>query len=244
MIERKSAALSGRARQIDLIALLCYYFFMLFEARRLDGDYIDAYRISPEGFQAALIGNIALLGQKYEGSKTLEAYDGSIADLLLSSPSTAVMHFEKPEDDAWRGWSIMMAVNYHDGHSEGHHKIVVQDPSKIEDGQWELWIPPESNNRKFYRRKLYDDKPYPFEKSPANPGKIRDFYVHFGDSGSALDDFKDAGFEFSEESPGDWLFDRTSEAYRLNVLSGNNRERLGSFRREIIPDFQSYGPPS
>jgi hypothetical protein len=61
---------------------------------------------------------------------------GDIATLLLRSPSTAVMHYTGPPAEGSRKvWGVMMAVNYHNAHSDVRHQIVVQNPNSPEDGQ-------------------------------------------------------------------------------------------------------------
>jgi len=75
----------------------------------------------------------------------------AIAELLLTTPSTAIMHFPKP-DKSEISQPIMLAANYHGAHSEGWHRIIVQNPKDREAGQWELWTPPGAQNRAFYKR--------------------------------------------------------------------------------------------
>lgn len=190
---------------------------MIIKDEGLNPDLMGAFKASHEGYRTLCAGNIALLGASSRNTIP-RIFEGSVADLLLASPSTAIMHHEEPKEDGM-SWGTMLAVNYHNGHSEGHHKIVVQDPSRVAEGQWELWIPPGSLNRTFYRRVLLRGTPYRFEKSPTNPGKIRHYYVHVGDSADAISDFQSAGFEFSDEFPGEPYTDTDSPYDRLGDLS-------------------------
>lgn len=178
---------------------------MLLNARSLHGETINQFDLYPEAWRAFTVGNLALLG---EGCREPEQFEGSIADLLLQSPSTAIMHFEAPAENCDENepmFSNMIAVNYHDGHSEGYHKIVVQDPLQQEIGQHELWIPPGLNNR-IFRPRLYLGSATAFEKYPANPDKIKKYYIHFGPSDEAYTSFEQAGFIISDEP-------RTREEY-------------------------------
>jgi hypothetical protein len=108
------------------------------------------------------------------------------------------MHFDEPPVEDF-SYGVMMAVNYHTAHSEGLHKIVVQSPANHKIGQWELWIPPDSNNLTFYRREPYGEL-HPFEKTPANPEKVRNYFLHIGDPDEAMRSFKTEGFEFVDQS--------------------------------------------
>ena len=187
-------------------------------SRSLDQDLVNLFDVSREGFAAIQAGNLALLGvQRGEQTVSPELYDGSIAELLLSSPSTAIMHVEEPQEEWARG--VMIAANYHHGHSEGFHKVIVQDPAHPEMGQWELFVPPGSDNRTFYKRTSYRGSLYPFEKVPTNPGKIDNFFVHIGKADAAIRDFENAGFKFVDEPMSEEL------VYELENLSYADEHR-------------------
>lgn len=166
-------------------------------------DVLHAFESTPKGYEALAAGEAEPLGRENDPIQP-EFSSKSIGELLLSNISTAIMHFEPPVQGTnplvgpmSRG--VMMAANYHWGHSEGLHKIVVQDPSNQERGGWMLWIPPGSGNTTFYRRCLVEDRPYPFENVPTNPEKIREYYVHSGPADEAITSFKELGFTFSDE---------------------------------------------
>lgn len=203
---------------------------MLLEYKGVNPLEIDYRRAFPSAFTALKAGNVVLLGSETSPYKP-ELYSGNIAELLLQSPSTAVMHFSEPaEGDDARG--IMMAVNYHDGHSEGHHKIVVQDPSHPENGQWELWVPPGSGNRTFFKRaNLFSGEPHEFESMPTNPSKIANFYMHTGSPDEAINDFLAAGFTFNEELL-TYGFDESSMYLKLDRLSRRNEHRWDPFAEQ------------
>ena len=120
-------------------------------------------------------------------SADLQTLDRSIADLLLESPSTAIMHFRDTDDDFPIIRGTMLAVNYHQGHSEGDHLIVLQQPENPEKGQLEINWHPEADKiirvrhlTSYALRNAFPDaisKPYPFETSPTNPLKIKNYYI-------------------------------------------------------------------
>ena len=90
----------------------------------------------------------------------------------------------------------MIGANYTDGHSEGQDLVVLQDASKPEEGQWELRT--NLPDKTLYRRRLMGDRPYPFEKTPTNPLKIRKYYIHVGPPDEAIQSFKDEGYLFED----------------------------------------------
>lgn len=190
---------------------------MLVAYNSLNPEQISPFRMGRESFDALRLGNLTLLANSSD--RLPEAYEGTVADLLLATPSTAIMHFEEPQSDLpARG--VMLAVNYHLGHSEGQHKIVVQNPAERAEGQAELWVPPGSGNKLFYQRMSDPRSPYQFEPKPTNPDKIKNYYVHIGEPNAASVDFKAAGFEFSDEPIyGEGIFDLQSPYYRLSGFS-------------------------
>jgi hypothetical protein len=161
---------------------------MLIDSQELRVD-VGPFNMEKIDFVSMKAGRLALLGRELETPPT--PYGGTIADLLLSSPSTAIMHFGLLRRPLVRG--CMLAANYHRGHSEGDHLIVIQDPYKQEAGQLYLkWGP--GSDQIIRRRQLFADKVYPFEEFPTNPDKIHDYYVHTGDTSEALDSFLEKGY--------------------------------------------------
>lgn len=192
---------------------------MLIESRGINHSVVNMNTYTREGYTALVAGNVASLGYK-DYVKKPEAYVGSIADLLLAQPSTAVMHLSELPNEYGYLSPVMMAVNYHMGHSEGQHQIVVQNPADENAGQYVLWIPPESKNKVFYRRGvLLGEIPHPFETFPTNPLKIRNYFFHVGEPDEALRSFKELGFEFKNELLIWRLIERNPEFERLESLS-------------------------
>jgi hypothetical protein len=165
--------------------------------------YKVSYEMEPDTYAAVAAGELALLGANHLG-RSPEALSESVAEVLLSTPSSVIMHFGEPVDTGnskvgFRSQYLMMAANYHRGHSEGLHKIIVQNPDKPEEGQWILWTPPGSNNKTFYRRASLANTPYGFEERATNSGKINEFFVHTGAADEAIGSFEDLGYTFSDE---------------------------------------------
>ncbi len=134
-----------------------------------------------------------------------EEYQGSLATLLLENESTAIFHvdndrtFKMGDQDYME--AFLLGVNYHDGHSEGDYKIVVQDVAE-EKGPWVLFRPPGSDERTFYLQHpvfpgLYNPK---FEKNVANPLKIKHFYLFRGNPKKTFEDFEVAGYNFVNDA--------------------------------------------
>ena len=191
---------------------------MLIESSGIDPRIINTSRYTEEGYAALIAGDFSLIGFK-DFVKKPETYVGSIADLLLAQPSTAIMHLTKLTTEYGLS-TVMMAVNYHMGHSEGQHQIVVQNPADESVGQYVLWIPPESENKVFYKRGvLWGEIPHLFETLPTNPLKIRNYFFHVGEPDEAIRSFKDLGFEFKDELLSWRLRDRNPEFERLESLS-------------------------
>lgn len=205
---------------------------MLLNTEGLNIDQIDRFRMTGEGYRSFSVGNVALLG--YEHSTTTpEIYDGDIASLLLDSPSTAIMHYDEPDIDNGKQSGVMMAINYHDAHSEGDHQIVVQDPHAKEKGQWVLWVPPGSNNKTFYRRSFFR-KPHPFEDRPENPNKTSRVFAHIGNADEAIKSFEDAGYSFSDEYL-ERSLDPDSTYQKLRKLSVANKNLWDAGSRSTTP---------
>jgi hypothetical protein len=176
---------------------------MLLPYEHVDPDEVSIFEATGAGYAHAL-GNTALHTEV------------SIAELLLQSPSTAIMHYDKPLEEASE--AAMLAINYHGASSEGFHKIVVQNPAQPEVGQWELWIPPGSDNKTFYRRSIWSGEPYPYEQEPTNPEKVTNYYMHAGLSDEAIESFRALGFTFTN----DVLADSSTEYARLQDLARAN----------------------
>lgn len=188
----------------------------------INPETIDPFRVTQEGYHALATGEIALLGYPdYDLEPHASAL--TIAEILLQNPSTAIMHFENPGDrEEING--VMIGVNYHSGHSEGWHKIIVQDPTSPAAGQWMLWAPPGADNRTFYRRALsLDGQPYRFEETPTNPEKIGNYVLHAGPSDEAVTSFEGLGFKFIDKllSPESDEYERLHALSRANVHTWN-----------------------
>lgn len=199
----------------------------------VSSEMIDPYgRATLAGYNALADGEVALLADPGSYSE-LRISRLTIAKLLLQNPSIAVMHFEKPAPDTDQEEiaAVMMAVNYHNSHREGRHKIIVQDPSRPEDGQWMLWTPPGARNKTFYRRALtVDGQPCEFETLPVNTLKINEYALHAGPSDEAVTSFTELGFEFEDRvlSP---LFDE-DEYDRLSYFSEASPDTWNPYRPE------------
>ncbi len=135
-------------------------------------------------------------------------HDVSLPNFLTSSPSTAIYWINKYDTDPTlkRGFvfcqTLLLAVNYHMGHSEGKHKTVVQDViNRI--GPWVLFAPPGSDNKTFH----LEDVTFPgyaqprFSDSVANPLKIKKYFVT--DEYNATAEFVKAGYSFIDTAMSD-----------------------------------------
>jgi hypothetical protein len=170
---------------------------MLYSSEHLNPLYMSSFYIDRDAYDQLASGEIepSLIHPDVTEFEIDPNID--IADLLLHSVSTAVMHFERPAEKQ-RNRSSMIAVNYTRGHSEGEGLIVLQDASKPDEGQLEVKV--DSGDMTVYRRALgFGNKPYPFEKSPTNPLKIRSYYVHLGEPDEAITSFKARGYEVKDE---------------------------------------------
>ncbi len=175
---------------------------MLFAYKEIQPSYLHPFEASQEGYTALSSGKVALLGYDHSPSRP-DLISRSIAEVLLQTQSSAIMHFEPPvpsgnplTEPSSKG--LMLAANYHNGHSEGKYKIVLQDPSNPEVGQWLLWAPPDSDNKTFYKRASFygSGNGYGFENSPTNPEKIHNYFMHSGTTDEAIQSFRELGFTF------------------------------------------------
>ncbi|MCJ7816369.1 MAG: hypothetical protein MUP55_00800 [Candidatus Aenigmarchaeota archaeon] len=141
------------------------------------------------------------LGRVFNATKK---YQGSIAELLLNNESTAIYHLN-PENTFCLGDSVyirpvLLGVNYHNGHSEGQHKIIVQNiPEKK--GPWVIFRPLGSEERKFYLQNMIFPRTFPpeFQEESDAPAKILKRYLHKGNPLEIFSDFEKAGFKFVNE---------------------------------------------
>ncbi|MBS3116538.1 hypothetical protein J4421_02980 [Candidatus Woesearchaeota archaeon] len=140
-------------------------------------------------------------------------FSGTIARLLLDNESTALYHLDPaivtPWDDTYIQ-PLLLGVNYHHGHSEGRHKIVVQNVPERK-GPWILFKPPGSTEDTFYLQDLTCPgviEPR-FEEEVANIGKIQQSYLHIGDPLAIFEQFKVEGFKFVDTP--------MTEAYRKEI---------------------------
>ena len=197
----------------------------------LDPDHLGPFRYTKHGYNSLASADGVIPEELVTyGNPVLDTR--SIARILLDEPRTAIMYLPDPNaiprpdylpDHAEQRFEpVMAAVNYHHGHSEGHHKIVIQDVRRPEEGQHLLWVPPSEDgaspaNTTAYRRLLGagSDEPYPFEETPTNSDKIGKYYIFTGDPAEVRHSFEDLGVTFSDEG----LTDNHPEYRRLNSLS-------------------------
>lgn len=132
----------------------------------------------------------------------------NFVDLLLDGESIAVYHLDpdnvrylgNPQTDPYATpyvQPLLLCANYHNGHSEGDHKIIIQNiPDKK--GPWVLYRPPGSHNSTFhFHDVVFPDQLEPkFEEEVANPLKILYRYLHKGDPLEIFEQFREAGFDF------------------------------------------------
>lgn len=175
-------------------------------SRGVDRFSINISEATREGYAALKAGNVAMLGYEDREDEDLpKLITASIADILLAQESTAIMHFEDPGDEPYAN-AAMMAVNYHNGHSEGQNLVVVQHPLRPDEGQWMLYNYPEdydgpgATNRTFYKRQTFLGHPYNFEDKPTNPLKIKNYLLHAGEVDEAIVAFQALGYAFSDEA--------------------------------------------
>jgi hypothetical protein len=202
---------------------------MLIQTRYLAEKFrVESYhRFFADFVRLANLGDSeALLDPKYTNvpANHRPIPNANIANLLINNESTAVYALSgrlgRTTNQLIFEQGAMMAVNYHNGHSEGHHRIVIQNPRNKKAGQEILWCPPESNNTEFmHRKQLLSDKPYEFEESPCNSLKIRNHWLYTGSPADARAHFTARGFTFSPDS----LLEVGPEAGILRTLSRENR---------------------
>ena len=113
-------------------------------------------------------------------------FNGNLADLLLDNEATAVFHVDStlivnPEDiRTQHARALLLGVNYHEqhgmGHSEGYHKIVVQNIPERK-GPYVLFRPPGYDEDTFYLQDMvFPDLAEPqFQEHVSAPGKIRNY---------------------------------------------------------------------
>lgn len=151
----------------------------------------------------------------------MEKFNGSVTDLLLNNDSTVVYHLDKNRinsnfpEPCLR--PLFLGANYHDGHSEGDFKIIIQDVVNRR-GPWVLFRPPGSNERIFYLQNMvfpHNFKPK-FEEDVENPGKIDNFYLIRGNPLEVFDIFRAVGYEFVDHPISKNLFD---ELEKLEYLA-------------------------
>ncbi|MCX6814268.1 MAG: hypothetical protein NTY20_01265 [Candidatus Aenigmarchaeota archaeon] len=130
-------------------------------------------------------------------------YPGTAAELLLNNESTAIYHLDPGNTFCLRAVyirPIILGVNYHHGHSEGDHKIIVQNIPERK-GPWVMFRLPGSKERTFYLQDMVFPRMFPptFDEELKAPGKIKERYLHKGDPLEIFSDFKKLGFEFVNE---------------------------------------------
>jgi hypothetical protein len=135
------------------------------------------------------------------GRLAAEVPEHNLAEFLLGSDreGTAVYWVGEGTIDPYVGSMKrrLLGVNYTGAHSEGDHKVVVQD-AEHKEGPWVLYAPPGTDNHTFH---LEDDtmprwnKPT-YRDEPANPLKIREEYLYAGNPGQIFTDFQDMGYDF------------------------------------------------
>ncbi len=131
--------------------------------------------------------------------------EGTLAELLLNHESTAIFHVD-PERTSEAGSQhfvkpILLGVNYHHGHSEGDYKVVVQNILE-QKGPYVLFRPPGSEEKTLYLQDLVFPTTFPpkFKEQVDNPMKIHHYYLFRGEPLQVFDDFRKAGFNFSEQA--------------------------------------------
>lgn len=168
----------------------------------IPANYVqDKFDIGPfiatqEFIEALAAGDLdSLIESPEDGRKQLTGL--TAARVLLDNTSTAIMHFPlEPVDPVRR--SVLVGVNYDNGHSEGDNTIVVQDPINLGAGQWMMRT--DRDDKTFYRRmSLFGGGKYPAERSPTNPEKIQNYWMHSGDPREIRASFEDLGYIFTND---------------------------------------------
>jgi len=128
----------------------------------------------------------------------------TLAEVLLQDESAAVYHLDLENlgrlGDAVFVQPLLLGANYHKGHSEGKHKIIVQDVSARR-GPWVLFRPSGSGEKTFYLQDMVSPglaEPQ-FAGDVANPSKIRRRFLHLGDPQLIFRSFRDQGFTFVDK---------------------------------------------
>lgn len=134
-------------------------------------------------------------------------YPDSLVDLLLNNESTAVYHLDPTNTYCLGDKSnpvfirpVLLGVNYHEGHSEGAYKIVVQNIPKRK-GPWVLFKPPGSREDTFYLQNMILPEIWKpeFREEVDNVLKISKRYLHKGDPLDIFLQFQEAGFKFVDK---------------------------------------------
>lgn len=121
--------------------------------------------------------------------------------MLLENESTAIYHLDCENIDSLGDdlfiRPLLLGVNYHNGHSEGDYKVIVQNIPERK-GPWVLFKPTNSIEKTFYLQhmafpKLMKPK---FEEEVANPLKIKSRYLYNGNPLEIFESFKESGFSF------------------------------------------------
>ncbi len=143
--------------------------------------------------------------QLEEYMKKGEPINQTLAELLLSTDSAAVFHVDptrtKTLGEQTYMEPLLLGANYHKAHSEGDHKIIVQNIPERR-GPWVLFRPPGSDEHIFYLQHLMPGIVEPkFEEDVANPNKhFGCFYLFCGDSLQIFEDFRSQGFDFVDHT--------------------------------------------
>lgn len=169
-----------------------------------------------KGFRPEVLYHMEVTGSSNE-------FDGSLARLLLNSPATAVYHLSASNQrslgiHAGEGLyipQILLGVNYSGGaHSEGEHKIVIQDVATRR-GPWVLYAPPGSHERTFYLQDVvFPHHVLPrFDESEDAPLKIRRRFYHSGDPMEIFKHFQALGYEFVDHTISEGRLDELEDLH-------------------------------
>lgn len=131
--------------------------------------------------------------------------EGTLAEILLQNEATAIYHLNPQNLGRLRGKNfvkpLLLGANYHNGHSEGDHKIIVQDVVSRR-GPWVLFKPPGSEEKTFYlQHMVFPSSNEPrFEEEVANPLKIKRRFLHHGNPDAIFNAFRELGFDFVDKA--------------------------------------------
>ena len=146
------------------------------------------------------------LGEFFNSFQSKQVYNGPLSDLLLNNKSTAVYHLSASNigllgEDLKFVEPMLLGVNYHEGHSEGKHKIVVQNIPQRK-GPWVLHRPPGSEEKTFFLQDMVFPRMMPptFNQFVDAPLKINKYFLHRGNPLEIFESFKDAGFSFEDKA--------------------------------------------